>query len=97
MLEMDELQLLKALEEAIQLKKSEQIEQINSNALAGAYASGSKKAKNEIDKLNRKLSSDRNLKKLIKSNPKLEMKNELTREQLQKIMDADEEAKQHGR
>lgn len=86
--EMDELELLKAVEQAIELKKREQVENINSAALAGAYAGGSKKAKTEIDKLNRNLSNKEGMKKLIRENPNLEMKNELTREQLKAIMES---------
>lgn len=93
MKEMDELDLLRSVEEAINLKKKNQIEQINSNALAGAYASGSKKAKSEIDKLNRKVTTEHNFKNLKKTNPELKATTNFSREDLQKIMNADSEAK----
>lgn len=86
MKEMDELEVLKALEQAIELKKRDQADNINSAALAGAYAGGSKKAKTEIDKINRNLVRDKGIKNLIKNNPNLEIKNELSREQLQQLI-----------
>lgn len=86
MKEMDELELLKAVEQAIEIKKKNQIEQINSNALAGAYASGSKKAKTEIDKLNRNLNKENQIREIKKVNPEFKMKNELSRDQLEKLM-----------
>ena len=87
--EMDELDLMKAIDQAIVLNKKENLDQINSQALAGAYAGGSKKAKSQIDKMNKSLVTELNIKQLKKTNPNLEMKNELTREQIQAIMDVE--------
>lgn len=85
--EMDELELTKAIEQAVILNKKENVDQINSVALAGAYAGGNKKAKSQIDKINKSLTTEINVRKLKRTNPELKMKNELTREQIQKIMD----------
>ena len=56
--EMDELELLKALKEAIKIQERKQVQDINKGALIGAFSSGSKKAKSEIDKINRKINLD---------------------------------------
>lgn len=95
MKEMDELQLLKSIEEAIDINRRNQVDGINSMALATAYGSGSKRAKTEIDKINKKVKTDLQMKEFKKVNPTFEMKNELTREQLQKIMDK-ENGKKNG-
>ena len=85
--DMDELQLVKALEQAILNDKKENVNNINNQALAASYASGNKKAKSQVDSLFRKLSTEINVKNLMKTNPDLQVKNELTREQMQKIME----------
>lgn len=51
--EMDEITLLKVLEEAIDLNKKERAENVNLSALATAYAGGNKSAKSQIEKINR--------------------------------------------
>ncbi len=86
--EMDELQLLKAIEQAIISNKTDSVNQVNLQSLSGAFVSGNKKAKSQIDKMNRDLNIEVNMKKLLKVNPNLKAKTELTREQLQKIMEA---------
>ena len=50
--EMDELDLLKSIKEAIKLKKRNVREKINHESLVAAFASGSKQAKRSIDKMN---------------------------------------------
>lgn len=52
-IEMDELTLLKVLEEAVDLNKKERAENVNLSALATAYAGGNKSAKSQIEKINR--------------------------------------------
>lgn len=49
--EMDELKFFKALEQAIMLKQQEHYENINANALAASFGSGSKSAKVELNKI----------------------------------------------
>jgi len=85
--EMDELELINAIEQASILSKRDSLDRVNSQALAGAYVSGSKQAKSAIDKLNNSLKHEVNMKKLQKTNPKFEMKNGLSDEELQKLMD----------
>jgi len=67
--------------------KKDNINNINSQALANAYASGSKKAKSQIDTLSRKLTTEINVKKLLKTNPNMEVSHEITREQMAKLME----------
>jgi hypothetical protein len=49
--EMDELQFFKTLEQAILLKQQEHYENVNANALAAAFGSGSKPAKQALNKI----------------------------------------------
>jgi accessory colonization factor AcfC len=51
--EMDELEMLKAIKEAIKIRKQNELNKINRNALIAAFGAGSKKAKKAIDDLNR--------------------------------------------
>lgn len=83
--EMDEIQLLKSIEEAITINKRKKLEDINTNALGSAFGSGSKKAKTQIDKLQREFKKDENIKELKRNNPNLKVKNELSIEQLKKL------------
>lgn len=84
-LEMDNLELYKAIENAISINKDEQLTEINTYALGSALAQGSKEARSQVQKMhNRKKVAD-----YEKTNPKLEVKNELSREELKKILDAD--------
>jgi len=85
--EMDELELLYCLEQAIILNKKKNIEDVNIQSLAGSYVSGSKKAKSQIDKMSSQLKNEILEKQLQKNNPTLQMKNELTKEQLRQIME----------
>lgn len=82
--EMDELELMKAIENAVTINERENATNINSQALAGAYVGGNKQAKTQIDTINRKVTSKERLKQVKKANP--EMKSPLSREELTNIM-----------
>ena len=58
MREMDELDLLKAVKEASDISKKENLNKINTEALVGAFSSGSKQAKRKIEELNREAKSE---------------------------------------
>ena len=84
-LEMDNLELYKAIENAISINKDEELTKINAYALGSALAKGSKEAKTQVQKMhNRKKVAD-----YEKTNPTLEMKKELSREELKKILGLD--------
>ncbi len=52
---MDELQLVKAIENSVKINEREAAAKINIHALAASYARGGKKAKQQIDKINKKI------------------------------------------
>lgn len=79
--EMDELELVKAIENSVEIMNRENVTTINSHALVGAYASGNKKAKSQIDSMNRSLKRKSDTKNIP------EDKSTLTREQLKDIME----------
>lgn len=62
--EMDELELLKAINEAINLKKISGISQINNNALVAAFGAGSKSAKKAIDDMNKEVKREEMLEQM---------------------------------
>ena len=84
--DMDELELLKAIENAVLITKRENVVSINNQSLAGAYVSGNKKAKNQIDQINRELTSKTDMETIKKVNPG--MKASTSRDQIRKIMGA---------
>ncbi len=81
--DMDELEMMKSLEYAIELSERENVNKINSQALAGAYVGGSKEAKTQIDSLNRKT------KRKQKIDPKNLQDNSLSFSEIEKIMNSD--------
>lgn len=87
-IEMDNLQLYKAIENAISMSKDQELSEINQQALAGALAAGSKQAKSQIDKMHNRRKIDKFEAELKKTNPDLKMKNELSRDELKKMMDS---------
>lgn len=84
--EMDELELMKAIENAIVINKRENANNINAQSLAGAYIAGNKKAKNQIDQINREVSAKSDMEAIKKANPG--MKAATSRDQIRKIMEA---------
>ena len=68
--EMSELDIIMAVEKSIKFKREDVVTHVNSVALATAYASGSKSAKHEVDKLNSKLKNMK-INETIKNNPDL--------------------------
>ena len=87
MQEMDQVELLKAIEQSVIQHKREAVDNINTSALAGAYVAGSKQAKSKIDSLNKDATSDYRNKMIEQSNPPSSPKKFLSRKQLQKIME----------
>ena len=84
MQEMDELVLLKALKEACDLSKKNNVNEIKIGALIGAFSSGSKHAKRVIDEMNREEKFKAKIKQM--KNQKVEKKGEfLTDEQLRNL------------
>lgn len=88
MKDLDELTLLKAVEKAIEIQQKEYAQNINSQALAGAYAGGSKRAKTEIDKINNKIKTKVKMDNIKKINPDMKPSNQLSREDIKKMMEA---------
>lgn len=86
MKEMDELDLLKSLEKAIELKEKEDLANINSQALSSAYAAGNKSAKTQVESLNRKLKTKEKVKEMKKKG--MSADNSLSRSQIESIMRA---------
>ena len=85
--EMDELELMKAIENAVDILEKENASNINSHALASAYGSGNKKAKTQIDSINRRLSMKNKMKNANNVEPK--DNTTLSREDIKKIMEAE--------
>lgn len=83
--EMDELELMKSIENAVDILEKENASNINSHALAAAYGSGNKKAKSQIDSINKKVS----IKNKIKNANNIEPKDNttLSRNDIEKIME----------
>jgi hypothetical protein len=82
--EMDELELVKAIEKAIKLKKLSQANLINSNALVAAFGAGSKQAKRAIDNMNSDIRSDESL-EAMKTQPAKRETELLTPDQLRRL------------
>ena len=80
MREMDEIDLIKALERAIEQERREFAQSANSTALATAFVKGSKEAKAQLDKINKELS------KKNTDGDGAKPVNNLTRAQIMKIM-----------
>lgn len=85
MREMNELDLFKAIEQAVALQERENLERINAGALTAAFASGSKPAKNQIDQMNRRQQMNQWLRKEKSTNPDLRAKTNLSPEQMANI------------
>ena len=84
MQEMDELTLLKALQEACELSNKENLNKVNLGALVGAFSSGSKQAKRKIDEMNRDARLSSKVEQM--KNSKIEKKGEfLSNEQLKNL------------
>ena len=84
MQEMDELTLLKALNEACELANKERVDKINTGALIGAFSSGSKQAKRKIDEINREAKVKDKIEAM--KNAKIEKKGEfLSEEELRNL------------
>ena len=62
--EMDELELLKAIKEAIRIKRTNRINQINNNVLVAAFSAGSKKAKRAIDDINNEVKQEQRIEQM---------------------------------
>lgn len=83
--EMDELELMKAIENATQIIERENASNINANALAAAYGTGSKKAKSQIDSINRKISTKSKMRTAGNVTPK---EDSISREDIKRMMEA---------
>lgn len=81
--EMDELELSKAIENAVEISERENVTSINSQALAGAYAGGSKKAKTQIDSINKKITT-----KTTTAKASQFKEDNISRDDIRKIMEA---------
>lgn len=64
MQEMDELTILKALQEVCKLQKKDDLNKINIESLVGAFSAGSKQAKRKIDEINNEAKSDERAKQM---------------------------------
>ena len=73
MKEMDELELLKAIKQAIKIQKTDQLNRINNNALVAAFGAGSKKAKRAIDDINNEAKQEKRFEQMQQSPAKRNM------------------------
>ncbi len=62
--EMDELELFKAIKEAVRLKKVNQVNQISSNALVASFGAGSKAAGRAINNMKKEVKQDQTLEQM---------------------------------
>jgi hypothetical protein len=83
--EMDELELMKAIENSVEIMEKEQVSKINAQALAGAYVTGNKQAKTQIDSINRRVTNKSKFKQIAKVNPKMETS--ISRDQIKQMME----------
>jgi hypothetical protein len=83
--EMDELELMKSIEHGIELVERENANSVNLQALAGAFVGGSKKAKSQIDSMNKKITTKDTTKKMANVVP---TQSSVTRDQIINIMES---------
>jgi hypothetical protein len=67
--EMDEIMVIKIIKEIADFLQQERIDNINSNALAVAYANGNKSAKTQINKLQSEIKRNKSYKKYKNARP----------------------------